>query len=144
MPQPQTFVDWTEEMIDSVVQSLADDVDMLMDTLAPDGRPYGQEPMGEREKLQKYEAEYRGNPDAWSNLIRTQVAALNERLQSRGLPQDKILSGHLYNAVIAQAVKYSAGMERKIQKRDEVPASAMSGLPIPPEEVEDGGPGQPA
>lgn len=119
-----TWVDFTEEMIAEVVSELADDVELVMEVLSPDGRPYGQKEMDDEAKVAKYVQDYRGQPEAWANLARTQVQQAQQQLQQMGLPPDKIMAAHLHNEVLARAFAYSFEMEQLIKKQEE---SATSG-----------------
>lgn len=129
MSKQPTFVGFTEEMIEDTVSTLVDDITAAIDDLMPDGRPFGVEPMTDKEKVALYVAQFRGSPDAWANLIRTQVAQAGQRLSMSGLPPDKLTEAHLYNAVIARAIVYSKEMEDLVRQAATSGMSAEAEVP---------------
>jgi len=111
----QTFIDFTEAMVEDVAQGLSDTIDMIVDILAPDGIGWQQEPMTDAERIDDYVKNYRGNVAAWENKIRTTVSAISQQLQ--GLPPGVLAQVHPYDIAERLALYYSAQMEGMISEQ---------------------------
>jgi len=121
----------TEEIIDSVVRSMADDVEFIIDSFMPDGRRFRERAVSEEEQLQMYLAEgLHDNPAAAANWIRTRVVQLTQELQKYGVPPEMVAQVHPYDIVQTAAFKFSAKMEKLLRERDEGTGAAEA-PPIP-------------
>ena len=88
----------TEDSIDSVVKSVADDVEFIIDSFMPDGRRFREQAMSEEEQLKKYVEEgLHDNPAAAANWIRTRVVQLTQELQKYGVPPEMVAQVHPYD-----------------------------------------------
>lgn len=128
-----TFVDNLEAVVEDVAQFGAEVVEMVVDRLMPDGRPFWMEKKTADQMLMEYTMNLRGNPEAWAAKIREIVEQLMKSLN--GLPDDVIASAHPYNIAIAVAIQHSARMEQLLRKQEEE-ALRPSSSP-PPEEMMD-------
>lgn len=114
------IIDFMEESIDELAEWMADQVEMVTDAIAPDGRPFGMEHLSEEEQIEKYLAEgLHDNTEACLNWIRTRVQGAQQRLLERGVPQEAIASYHLYDLYQKAALAMSAKYERLIREREE-------------------------
>jgi len=121
----------TEDSIDSVVKSVADDVEFIIDSFMPDGRRFREQAMSEEEQLKKYVEEgLHDNPAAAANWIRTRVVQLTQELQKYGVPPEMVAQVHPYDIVQTAAFKFSAKMEKLLKERDEGIGAAVA-PPIP-------------
>lgn len=129
-----TWPEETEEIIDSVVKSMADDIDFIVDSFIPDGRKFRQQALSEDEQLDMYLKEgLHDNPDAAANWIRTRVVQLTQELQKYGVPPEMVAQVHPYDIVQTAAFKFSARMEKLLKERDEgTGAAGAPPVPMPP------------
>ena len=132
----ESLPDIVEEVLDDVVKQAVSDMDWLIDTLMPDGRPFGMEIQSEDDQLQGYLAEgYHDNIDACSNWIRMRVVALNQMLMEFGVAPELVASIHPYDIVEAAALVWSSKMEalykKKAQEVARIAQSLTSAPPVP-------------
>lgn len=130
-----TYIDELDEIVEAVSDYGADYVERVLDTLMPDGRPFGEERLSEADELRMYETQLRGNPLAWEQWIMQRNQRIQEMLQESGLSQDEILNVHSLDITYRYAVAYSAKMEGVRMRRfarlakkfkDEENAAALS------------------
>ena len=113
-----------EQVTKEVVQSVADDLEMILEDFMPDGVAFGEEAMSQQRQLEEYlAAGLHDNPEAAANWMRERVAILTQKLQEWGVPPELIPSIHPYNIVEVAALQYSAKMERMLRERVASPES---------------------
>lgn len=115
----QTFISHAEEIVDDVAQWGIDRVNLIVEALAPDGRPFGMERRSQREELEEYMQLYRGNPEAWLGKVEDMVTRITTILTDAGVQQDDIAKVHPYSIAQAWALHYSARMEKLLRKSEE-------------------------
>ncbi len=99
-----------EMVIEHVAERAAATIDKVMESIAPDGRPFGMRKMSEREQLRHYMEEgLHDNPDAALNWIRTRVVELQKKIAN--LPPEIAQAVHPYDIVQRFAMVYSSRME---------------------------------
>ena len=128
-----------EALVDGVVKAVADDIEWMVDEIfIPDGRPFRQERMTEDEQVDEYvNSGLRDNHDAALNWMRQRVVMLTEKLSHYGIPPEEVALIHPWDIVQTAAIKYSARMEKLIQKR-EGQGDADPSAPFTPEVMADG------
>lgn len=109
-----------EEIIDSVVVAVADDIEWMVDEVfMPDGRPFRQEKMTMDEQIEQYmQSGLRDNKDAALNWMRERVVMLTQKLSQYGIGPEEVANAHPWDIIQTAALKYSARMEREIRKRE--------------------------
>ena len=108
-----------EGLLDDVVEDVADDVEWLLNTFMPDGRPFGMKKLSEKEQLEKYLADgLHDNPEAAANWIRDKIEQLVQMMQLFGVTDDKIISVHPYDIVETAAFVWSYHMENLLRERE--------------------------
>lgn len=126
-----TWPDETEEIIDSVVKSMADDIEFIIDSFMPDGRRFREKSLSEDEQLEMYLNEgLHDNTAACENWIRTRVVQLTQELQKYGVPPEMVAQAHPYDRVQTAAFKFSAKMEKLLEERNGGAGAAVA-PPIP-------------
>lgn len=103
-----------EEIVVGRLVSIRDDI---LETIAPDGRPYGMTKLTERERLRQYVENLKGNPQAWRQWMGDRVLEIQQALAD--LPPEKIAMVAPWNIAQQMALAYSAGMERALRKEEE-------------------------
>lgn len=117
----------TEEVIESVVAGVAADIDWLIDSFMPDGRPFGMEKLSEREQVRMYmESGLRNDREAAANWIRTKVQELQDSLAQFGVPPELILTVHPWDIVVRNAYAWSFKMEKLLQEESTKAAHALA------------------
>lgn len=116
MSRSVSFIADQEEIVDEVARWAVAYVNQVVDALAPDGRPFGLEPKSEEQQLLDYINNYRGNPDAWANRIRTTATQIQQMLLQKGVTPDKIPSVHPFDIAEDMAMDYSIRMENLLAK----------------------------
>lgn len=102
-----------EDVLESVVKSVKDDIDWLVDQFIPDGRAFGQEKRTEKEQLQAYlKSGLRDDPETAKNWIREKVSELTQMMQMFDIPPDLAATIHPYDIVIRAGLVFSAKMEK--------------------------------
>lgn len=112
-----TYIDSLEEVADIVSEWAANIVDATIDSLAPDGRPFGMQELTETEQIAQY-MNLRGNSDAWSTWITDRVKSITDRLTSQGIDEQQISEVQPFDIVESFAIDYSARMEKLIGKNN--------------------------
>lgn len=97
-------------MVEEVSQEGLSIYETILDTLAPDGRPFGKEPESKKEQLDTYLRMYRGNPEAWADYMRN-IVQLVQTEMAEAAPE-LAAAAHPYNIAQALAMEYSYKMER--------------------------------
>lgn len=128
-----------EEIIDSVVVAVADDIEWMVDEVfMPDGRPFRQEKMTIEEQIEEYKKSgLRDNKDAAKNWMRERVVMLTQKLSQYGIGPEEVANAHPWDIIQTAGLKYSARMEREIRKR-EGQGDADPFAPFTPEVMADG------
>lgn len=109
----------TEDIIDDIVQDLANDIEFITDTLMPDGKKFRQDKMSDDEALDKYLASgLHDNPQAAADWIRNGIMAITSKLQQYGVPPEMWAAAHPYNIVQAAGYKFSYKMENLLRERE--------------------------
>lgn len=135
--KPISLPGLAESVVEDVVESVAQDVEWLLDSFMPDGRPFGMEKLSEEEQIQKYLADgLHDNPEAAANWIRQKVNDLIQMMTIFGVTQDKIASVHPYDIVETAALIWSAHMERLIKERESRTAPTEPPVPQSPTEAQ--------
>ena len=141
-----TFIDGMEMIAEEVSEWGKEYVNRIVDSLSPDGRPFGMEQSSERDQLRLYVSQLRGNKDAWLNWVRSKTQFIQTVLS--GLPEDKILSVHPGDIALRFAYVYSHRMEqllaeetKKAALRPTAPILPVEAMPAGEIGVSDVGPG---
>lgn len=109
----------TEEIIDDIVQDLANDIEFITDSFMPDGKKFRQEPKSDDEALDEYlKMGLHDNQAAAENFIRMNVVKLTGKLASYGIPPEMWPSAHPYDIAVAAAFKLSYKMEQLLKERE--------------------------
>lgn len=109
-----------EALITDTAETVARDVEFLLEILMPDGRPFGMEVATEEEQIQQYLDEgLHDNEDACLNWIRTRVLQLVQLMTAFGLTPEEQAFVRPYDIVESAAIHWSAKMERLIAKREQ-------------------------
>ena len=116
MPDGDTFVDDLERIVGLVSDWAVDTVNMVVEELSPDGRPFGMRQLTDHERLTEH-VELRGNPEAWENWINERVLQIIQTLEGSGIAPDRIAAIQPYDIMAAHAIDYSREMEQLISKR---------------------------
>lgn len=111
-----TFVDELEAVVQDVSSQIAQEIEDVVNTLAPDGRALNQEVKSMDEKLLEYRT-IRNDVEAWKLWISQKAMEITGKLQMSGVGPDKIAAVNPLKIAIAYMQQYSAEMEREIEKR---------------------------
>ena len=110
------FLNQIETIADEVGTWAASQIQMILDTLMPDGVPYGGRKLTEREQVVFYMKNLRGNPQAWSQYLNSRVKDISDNLEQLyskfQVDPASIAEIHPWDIVIRRAVAYSAKMEK--------------------------------
>ena len=106
-----SFIDLLEEVVEEASDWATEQVQVIVDLLAPDGRPFGMEEKSDEEQLAEYQ-QLRGQPEAWAQWIQERVDVVVGDLATSGVDPEKIAGIKPYAVVEAYALKYSARMEK--------------------------------
>lgn len=131
-----TFIDGMETIAEEVSAWGTEYVNRIVDSLSPDGRPFGMERSSERDQLRLYVSQLRGNRDAWLNWVRSKTQFIQTVLL--GLPEDKILSVHPGDIALRFAYVYSYRMEQLLAEETKK-AALRPTAPMPEVGVSDVG-----
>lgn len=115
----RTFIDQTEDAVDDVSKWGAKMAKLVLAALSPDGRGFRQQKQSTQAQLKVYLEKFRGNDAAWEAWINERVEGIKQKLRDGGVPEDLIVQAIPYNRVAADAVAYSARMEKLLRKNDE-------------------------
>lgn len=113
---PNTFVDELEEVVDEVATRVATDIQSIVDTLAPDGRPFGQELKSTEEQLIDYRG-IRNDVEAWKLWISNRALKISQELKLGGVSEDKVAAINPLKLAVAFMIDYSTRMEKLIADR---------------------------
>jgi hypothetical protein len=126
-----SFVSGIENIVDVVADWAVDAIEQVVNILAPDGRPFGYEPVDEEDQIENY-LQLKGNPQAWTAFINERATKISQDLQTNGLQEDDILSVHPFDIAARYAMNYAAAMEAKLGKKlpkdNELAEAANAGL----------------
>ena len=112
----ETAIDEMEAIVDEVSTILAEEIQLIVDTIAPDGRPYGQQLKSDEEQLIEYRT-IRNDVESWKIWISNKAMEITTQLQMSGVGEDKIAAINPLNIAIAFMLDYSVKMEKKLQDR---------------------------
>lgn len=111
-----TFIDELESVVDEVSSWAVSEMEQLLKTLAPDGRPFGTQLKSEEEMLAEYRL-MRNDPMAWEAWIGNKAIEIaNSLAQSRSTPET-IEAVNPVNVASTFALNYSAKMEALLEKK---------------------------
>lgn len=113
---PETFIDELEAVVEEVAERAAREIQEIVDTLAPDGRPFGQDRKSLEEQLIEYR-NIRNDTAAWKLWISNKALEITGKLQVDGIDQEKINALNPLRIAIAFMVDYSTRMEKELQER---------------------------
>lgn len=111
-----TYIGELESVVDEVSDWAADVIKHVVDTLAPDGRGFGQEVVSMDTKLEEYR-KIRNNPDAWQAWVMNKASEITNSLVTSGVQQDTLGAIKPLEIATALMLKYSADMELELNKR---------------------------
>ena len=112
-----TYIDSLEEVSEIVANWAANIVDTTIDSLAPDGRPFGMQELTENEQIAQYMT-LRGDSEAWSTWITDRDKSITDRLTSQGIDEEQIAEVQPFDIVESFAIDYSSRMEKLIGKQN--------------------------
>lgn len=112
MARKQTYIDVLEAVVEDVGKWGAQQVELVIQALAPDGRAFGDKKLTRREQLYVYMTKYRGRKEAWDEWIEQRVQRVMNELTQAGVPEQDALAIHPYNLAQVAALKYSIEMEK--------------------------------
>lgn len=111
-----TFIDEIEQICEEVADSLYKQVIAITETLAPDGRGFGQELKSIDEQLDDYR-KIRNDTTSWVSWIQNKALEIGNELQVGGVDQETIASINPVAIAVAFAMDYSSRMEKELEKR---------------------------
>jgi len=111
-----TAVSEIELVVKEVAERCANDVQLIVNTLAPDGRPFGQELKSLDEQLDEYRI-IRNDVEAWKVWISNKALSISEQLKLGGVSEEKVVAINPLNVALAFMMDYSSRMEKHIQDR---------------------------
>ena len=111
-----TAIDEMEAIVEEVVDKLAEEIEMVVNTLAPDGRPFGQELKSTEEQLIEYRG-IRNDVEAWKLWVSNKALQITEQLKMGGVGEDKIMALNPLNIALAYMFEYSSRMEKLLEER---------------------------
>lgn len=111
----QTFVDITEEMINSLAEDIDIYIDSVIEALMPDGRPFGMEKKTTAEELEDY-MKLRGNASAWWEWMATRYDYLKSKM-AEVIPEDQQALLHPWDIVYRHAMNFSSKMEKEYRRQ---------------------------
>ena len=104
-----------EDVIDDVVETLADDIERLMDDFMPDGVAFGQQKLSEREAMKRYlDSGLHSDPQACGQWLQSKHDALVGMLTTLGVPPDAMAQVHVWEIVLIAGLKMSAQREKQL------------------------------
>lgn len=121
MSEP-TFIDEIEADAMVVAKRLMLTRDAVLAALAPDGRGFNEEKATERERLDDYVKNFRGNPEAQQQWIANEALRMTAAIQ--GVKPELVAALHPWDLAVRLALKYSVTMER-IARREEAKANGI-------------------
>ena len=110
-----TYVDDLEKVVEEVSDWALMQVDLVMETLSPDGRPFGMEELSMEEQAAEY-MNIVGNPQAWAAWITEKAQAIIVKLEGVGVDPLDIQTIQPFKIASMMAMDYSARMEAYIGK----------------------------
>lgn len=113
---PNTAIDEMEAVVEEVVEILSEEIEMIVDTLAPDGRPFGQELKTPDEQLSEYRV-IRNDVEGWKLWVSNKALEITEQLKLGGVAEDKIQALNPLNIALAFMFDYSTRMEKLLEER---------------------------
>lgn len=111
-----TFIDELEEIVDEVADSIATEVQAIVDALAPDGRAFGTELKSTEEQLAEYRI-IRNDVEQWKLWVSNKALEITTNLQQGMVAQEKIDQLNPLSIAMAFMRAYSAKMEKLLEER---------------------------
>lgn len=111
-----TFVDELESIVNEVSTWMAEQVDRVISTLSPDGRPFGMDKLTVDEQLDEYR-KIRNSPEAWAMWINNKTTEIQNELTQQGVSIEAIGVINPQQLAISYATVYSQQMEKELAKR---------------------------
>ena len=112
----ETYIDEMEEIVTEVANRAAEEIQAVIDTLAPDGRPFGQEKKSIEQQLDEYRT-IRNDVEAWKVWISNKALEITNPLMMGGVEQEKIDAVNPLAIAIAYMNDYSVRMEKLLAER---------------------------
>lgn len=109
MSRAFTYVDEIEAVVEDAAQWSHDQIKMILDVLAPDGRAFGDQKLSIKQQLFLYITKYRGRP--WDDWIDERVQRIMQALGEAGVSEQAALAAHPEDVAQRQAILYSSRME---------------------------------
>lgn len=111
-----TFIDDLEEVVEAAAQWAVEQVDIIVDVLAPDGRAFGTKKLTPEEKIAQY-LQLRGNATAWAAWVDDRASTIVQELLMGGVSAEDIQAIKPLDIATAFAIQYSASMEKLIKEQ---------------------------
>ena len=111
-----TFIDDLEEIVDATAIWASEQIDMVVEVLAPDGRPFGTQPLTNDAKILQY-MQLRNNPTAWKSWIGDRALTIVQELSEAGVKPEDIEAIAPLDIAVAFATDYSVSMEKLIEDK---------------------------
>jgi hypothetical protein len=113
---PNTFVDEIESIAEVTAEWAADYIKSIVDTLAPDGRPFGRELKTTDEQLDEYRL-MRNDVQMWSMWISEKAEQITNMLMGSGVAPEQLSVINPLRIAASFALDYSIRMEKLLNER---------------------------
>ncbi len=110
----ETFIDEMEDTAQVVADSMFILLDSVLESIAPDGRPFLMEPLSDEEQVSNY-LQLRGNVEAWNSWVSERANEIINRLTNAGVPTEQVAAVQPFKIAEAFAVDFSVRMEEKLK-----------------------------
>ena len=110
-----TYVDDLEKVVEEVSDWALEQVDLVLDALSPDGRPFGMEELSMEQQAADY-MNIVGQPEAWAQWITDKAQVIITRLEGVAVDPLDIQTIQPFKIATMMAMDYSARMEAYLAK----------------------------
>lgn len=114
---PDTFIDDLEFITEATAEWSLEQIDNIVEVLAPDGRGFGTQKLTDEQKIAQY-LQLRGNAAAWQAWINDRSLTIVQTLSESGVNPADIEAIAPLDIAVAFATEYSASMEKLIKEHN--------------------------
>jgi hypothetical protein len=111
-----TFIDEMEAVTEEIAEWAVDYIKDIVDTLAPDGRPFGTELKSTDEQLDEYRL-MRNDVTQWSMWISAKAETITNMLLGSGVGPEQLAVINPLRIAASFALDYSIRMEKLLEER---------------------------
>lgn len=108
------YIRENEKVAEEVSDWAVDAINNIVDTIMPDGIPFGMSEASEAEQVQQY-MKFRGSPEAWQGWIADRALLVVTQLAASGVSEEAIAMINPVAIAEQFAVGYSIDMEEIIR-----------------------------